>query len=82
MIRELESDLNPGSPAAAERVVLGDGWGVQWRRVGGSRAGAGWGGGAGEGGEVALAFGVWGSLVKIENRSGVAHMAAILCFCR
>ena len=76
MIRELESDLNPGSPAAAERVVLGDGWGVQWRQAGGSRAGGG------EGGEVALAFGVWGSLVKIENRSGVAHMAAILCFCR
>lgn len=41
MIRELESDLNPGSPAAAERVVLGDGWGVQWRQAGGSRAGGG-----------------------------------------
>ena len=70
MIRELESDLNPGSPAAAECVVLGDGWGVGW--------GVEWG----EGGEMTLAFGVWGSLVKIENRSRVAHMAAILCFCR
>lgn len=39
MIRELESALNPGSPAAAECVVLGDGRGVE--------AGGGWGSGSG-----------------------------------